>query len=307
MTRIQMIAPFLLTLTGLAGMLSLPVADAAEPTADKYLLRYQFTPGEFVRYEVVDQASVTTRKNDAKETVRNQSQVWRHYRVVSVNEAGQATLELMIDRVRMIAQFEDAPPTVFDSADPNLQPKKFSSVLQSVNRPMSRIVVDAQGDLLSAHSLLQGKTDQTDPAINFLVVFPEQAQSLGATWKQTLEVEVPVTDTLKEKVKLIRNYTLKSVEDDIATIHLATILASQIRDPAVRTRLMQQTPSGTIQFDMKTQQLIFRETKVDDQIIGAFGTGTLVETKSRRTEKLIPAAPAEDKPTDSPAKLSQTR
>ena len=303
----RLIAPFLITLSGLAGLLSVPVVDAANPGASKYLLRYHFTAGDFVHYEVLDQAAVTTRKNDVKETMRNQSQVWRHYRVVSVNEAGEATLELMIDRVRMIAQFEDAAPSIFDSSDPNLQPQKFRAVLDSVNRPMSRITVDPQGELVNVQNLLPGKAAENDPAINFLVVFPEQAQPIGATWKQALEVDVPVTEKLKEKVKLIRNYTLESVEDNIATIHLATVLASPVRDPAIRTRLLQQTPSGKILFDLQTQQLTFRELKVNDQVIGAFGAGTLVETQTRRTEKLVPAASKQQAAPQTTANLAPSR
>lgn len=271
-------------------------ADTGNDSEKTYELRYQFTPGEFVRYAVSDESVVTTRTNQVKETVKNQSEVWRHYRVVSVDEQGTAVLELMIDRVRLEAQFEDADPTIFDSADKNLQPVKFQSLLSSIGKPTHRIRVNCQGKLLSIQNLRGAPvsapagtdpSEETDQSINFLVIFPEEPISIGTLWKQTLMVEVPVTNTLKEKVRLLRNYTLKSVENDIAHVEITTVLATTIRDPAVKTRLMQQTPTGSFQFDLKSQQLLSRELKVNDQVVGAFGPNTLVETKSLRVEKRI--------------------
>ncbi len=268
--------------------------ETAETAEQKYDLRYLFTPGEFVRYEVSDESAVTTRTNQVKETVRNQSQIWRHYRVVSVDSEGSATLELMIDRVRLVAQFDDADPTIFDSADKNLQPVKFQSVLATIGKPTNRMQVNQLGELLSLQNLQGNQTAATgndskavDQALNFLVVFPEHPVAIGETWKQSLEIEVPITNKLKEKVKLLRNYTLESVDDGIAQIQLTTVLATNIRDAAVKTRLMQQTPSGMVRFNMETRQLIYRELKVDDQVVGAFGPGTMVESQSLREEKLI--------------------
>ncbi len=272
-----------------------PEAQSGE---QKYELHYQFKVGEFVHYRVSDSSSYTTQKESISETAKNQSTAWRQYRVVSVDQSGEAVLELMIDRVRLQTQFDDHPPVVFDSSDPKLQPENFKQILQTVGKPMSRIRVDRYGKLLEVHNYFGKQPKQADPTLNFLVVFPQKPLAINETWKQNLEVEVPVTKTLKEKVKLLRIYKLESVENDLATITLSTVLVSKIRDPAIKVRLMQQTPSGTIQFDIKRHLLVSRKLQTDDQIIGAFGTGTLVKARSIREETLQPgkiaqtAAPA---------------
>ncbi len=262
-------------------------------TAEKYQLNYQFKVGDFVHYRVRDSSSYTTQKDSISETAKNQSTAWRQYRVVSVDQSGEAVLELMIERVRLQAQFDDSPPIVFDSTDPELQPESFKQILQTVGKPMSRIRVDRYGNLLEVHNYFGKQPKQADPALNFLVVFPQKPIAINETWKQDLEVEVPVSKTLREKVKLRRIYQLKSVEKDLATISLSTILVTPIRDPAVKVRLMQMTPSGTIQFDMKRHLLISRKVKIDDQIVGAFGAGTLVKAVSVREEVLQPGKVAQ--------------
>ncbi|MCA8988830.1 MAG: hypothetical protein KDA78_14365, partial [Planctomycetaceae bacterium] len=126
-----------------------------------------------------------------------------------------------------------------------------------------------------------------DPALNFLVIFPDHPVQMGETWKQTLEVEVPITDKLKEKVKLLRTYRLKQIENQVAQIEVATSLVTIIRDPAVQTRIMTQTPSGVIEFDLEQGIMLSRTLDVNDQVVGAFGSGTLVHARNHRSEKLL--------------------
>ncbi len=266
--------------------ISTGMTRAEESAKTKYQLQYQFEQGHFVKYHVKDRSAYTTRKKAIAETVRNESQQWRHYRVVAINEAGEATLELMIDRARLVAQFDDSKPTIFDSADPNLQPPKMQSIMNSIGKSLCRMRVSPQGELVHVQSLNGDKSLESDPAINFLVVFPEHDVAIGEAWTQTLEVEVPVTDKLKEKVKLLRKYTLESVNGDIAHIKVYTVIATIIRDPAVQTRLMTQAPAGTIEFDIARGVMISRTLSVDDQVVGAFGAGTLVHAQNERTEKL---------------------
>lgn len=282
-----------------------PVTASETEASPSYLLRYHYEPGEFVRYEVSDHSSVTTRKGQVQETVRNQSDFWRHYRVVSVDSNGEAVLELMIDRVRLMVQFDDAPPTLFDSADPNQQPDKFKSILSSVGHPMNRMRVDARGEMLSIQNLQGGAAPTMDPALNFLLIFPEEPVTIGETWKQTIEVEVPVTARLKEKMKLLRTYRLESVENQIAKISVSTALAKPVRDPAVQTRLLQQTPSGTIEFDLESRQLVSRLLKVQETVVGAFGAETMVEARGTRSEKRVTDEPLPEKTAD--GQLSRTK
>ncbi|WP_013630340.1 DUF6263 family protein [Rubinisphaera brasiliensis] len=280
--------------------------NATDENKETYLLRYAFETGNVVHFKVTDKNKTTSRKDRIRETVSNQSDVWRHFWVVNSEETGEATLELVIDRVRLTAQFDENPPTVFDSADKTKQPDRFASILKSVGKPLNRMRVNTRGELISLQNLQGGPTaDQSDPAVNFLVVFPEEPLAIGDTWKQSLSVEVPVTNRLKQDIKLLRTYKLKSVKDGVAEIGMTTIVASPVRDPAVRTRLMLQTPSGTIRFDMKTKQIVHRETGVDEVIVGAFGAGTLVEAKSTRIEEQIDAPETETAAEEK--KLSQTR
>lgn len=266
--------------------------NQSNANTEKYHLHYQFKPGEFVHYQVSDASSYTTQKGIIKETAKNHSIAWRQYRVVSVDPAGEAVLELMIERVRLQAQFDSSPPVVFDSADPELQPDRFKYILSTVGKPMSRIRVSKRGELLNIQNLFGKQPETVDPTLNFLVVFPEKPIAIDETWNQILEVEVSVTKLLKEKVKLLRKYTLKSVKDGKAEISLSTALITTIRDPAIKVRLIQQSPSGTILFDINRHLLLSRELATEGQVIGPFGAETLVKAVSKRSEKMLPSSTA---------------
>eukprot|EP00657_Telonema_sp_P-1_P001547 TRINITY_DN14132_c0_g1_i2.p1 TRINITY_DN14132_c0_g1~~TRINITY_DN14132_c0_g1_i2.p1 ORF type:complete len:100 (-),score=7.90 TRINITY_DN14132_c0_g1_i2:96-395(-) len=78
--------------------LSAPVSVLhAEEDAATYSLRFKFTPGEFAHYTVDAQNQFSVELNEAKETTINSTKTQKHYRVVAIDESGNATLETMID------------------------------------------------------------------------------------------------------------------------------------------------------------------------------------------------------------------
>ena len=305
------LAPFVLAMLVLSDIVAFSGADAAEqpqqtPTTgqdegqdrEEYLLRYKFHPNQFVHYTVEHVSTLTSHYPAGKEVVFNETQTQKHFRVVAVDEGGNATLELMIDRVKMTARFNDSEKVVFDSQDTTKRPRQFQHVMNSIGKPTAQFKFAPDGKLLkivssiapqqdpSAQGTAQQKKAAIDASRNFLVVFPEEPIQVGDEWKDRIQVCVNVTNKLTKLVTLQRRYRFDSVKASLATISLRTSVLTPIKNPMIRVQLIQREPKGTIVFDIEQGRMVSRELKIDRVVVGAAGPKSSIRAVSLRREKL---------------------
>jgi hypothetical protein len=269
-----------------------------------YRLQYRFEPGQVVHYSASHEAMLQTTKGDVTETVRNRAESEKHLRVISVDDAGVATLELVIDRVQMSARFGDARPVEFDSRQPEDAPAAFRGVSQTVGKPLAQIRVSPSGELLSSKPLIgpelqaqvtadvpgSAARKDDDPNKNFLVVFPEKPLRVGEGWRDQYKTRVSVARNLTQEVTLLRQYELTGVKDGVATVRLTTSVITPIHDPALAAQLIQKAPGGTIQFDLERGLITHRVLTVDQTEIGMIGNDSAMHAKTRLEEKLVAGA-----------------
>ncbi len=263
----------------------------------KYALQYKFSPNQFVHTKVRFKTSMTTQHRDFIQKTSDDTATRRHFRVVSVNSKGIATLETTLDHVRMQVQFGDSEPTIFDSSEDISKAGPFRNVWKSIGKPRARFQFTRRGELLSV-ALLRGAATQrrsreqveADAKQNFLIVLPEDPVAVGDWWHDDIKIRVFLPDNkkLQKTISLRRKYSLEKVEDSIATISLKTITLTRIGAAQIEAQLIQRTPSGTILFDIEQGQIISRESRVDKVVIGALGTPqSSMRATSFRREKLV--------------------
>jgi len=278
-----------------------PSASSSRPDADAaYRLRYKFVSGQVVRLVVKHQTRMTTTKESTSVIAVNTSNTDKHFRVVSVDSQGNAVLEPVIDRVRMQARIGRTDPVKYDSASSKPVPKPFVAVQETVGKALAQLTVTPSGKLVSSKVLLSKQTAAavTARAIpttedssrrNFLVVLPSEPVRVGQTWQDKFKVRVRVTRSLSRDIQLLRKYTLKSIDQGIATIDLKTAALTPVRDAGIRAQLIQMTPAGTIRFDIDKGLIVSRRLVVDEMVIGQFGGNSSLKAKSTRTEQLVDA------------------
>ena len=277
------------------------LSAAEESTANggaTYSLQYGFQPNQFVYYDVDHQMTIHMQKDEAEETVRNRSISRKHFRVVSVDPDGAAVLEPCIDNVKMTARFNENDPIEFDSNDPRKRPPQFEHILSSIGRPTVRLRVSKIGELLDVIDLSPnadankkaGATAELEqnPDMNFLTVLPEKPLRIGESWSQTIDVPVSVTRELKQNVKVLRSYRLTGVEGTVAKIEFKAVVLTPVNDPAIRAQLIQRSPQGTIEFDMRRGLIVAKNLTVDKREIGIHGPSSLLEASTTHREVLAP-------------------
>ena len=288
-----------------------PAATASETAAAPatILLRYKHTPGQVLRYSITDETTLEVDAGGESATMNYSSRTWKHLRVKSATAGGRAVLELMIDRVQMQAT-GPAGEKRFDSREPGLPPTEFAQIVSVVGRPIADLTLTDTGRIVDLRDPGQKATKETMVSLESLerdntgpVLLPEQPVAVGERWTEQIEVPVLVGEgTLTRKVALQRAYTLVSVEQDIATIELDTIVLSPIQDPAISAQLIQRTPSGIILFDLQQGVVASRRTFLSNQVVGHEGAASRLKVVRNYVERLT----TEDESLTA-AKLSATR
>ena len=273
----------------LIGFSRLVIAD--ETTIN---LAYRFKTGDFYHYDVDDQAVMTTQYGENQSVLRQHTQILKSYRIVAVDENGGATIEPIMETVKMASQTADKPPTVYDSTKPEETPKEFEKVASAVGRPQARFHVSSNGRL-SKVTLLDKELPRNfgdlaakaDPSINPLVILPDHPVKIGDKWTEKFDSSVVVGTTLNRPITLIRSFELLKVADGLATIRSRTSLFTPMNDPEILRQLVHQMPDGTIEFDLQGGRIFNRSFKINEKVIGAFGDQSYLEAIGPMTERLV--------------------
>jgi len=274
-------------------------ATATEGKPTRYRMAYRFVPEERVSYSIQHDSRIASSANSRQEVALNNTRTVRSYRVLEVNPAGEAKLELQIDSVWMSSAFEDAegqrsPAVVFDSTQPpgDNPPPQFAVVRENVGRPQAIVTVDAQGRMLSGRRLnvREGEVAEGDPRQrmeSFLLTLPNAEIAVGETWKDPMDVPVRAETKLMVKVRLLTTYKLDKVEGDEAHVSYRTVVLTPLDDPRIAAQLMQREMSGQFVFDLASGRVVSREAKLDRNVVGAFGAQSSVHATAEYTEKLV--------------------
>jgi hypothetical protein len=273
---------------------------AAPVPAKLYRLRYKFRPNELVYYDVQHRSKRTIKSVGLVDVTTTEIWARKHFRVISVDREGAGLLELIIDHVKMRVDFgKNAPLVEFDSRSKDKTPRQFQRVKASIGMPRVRMRLAANGELIQVTLLNRAsqpargqlkyapQTDANDPSHNFLVVFPQESIAVGHSWSDRMTVDVRTGKTLVRPITLLRKHSLTSVKGNLATISISTRILSPIRDPKIRTQLIQRTPKVTVVFDLDRGVIVEKTMTINKRQIGGITENSSMHVVSKRTERLV--------------------
>ena len=283
-------------------------ATQAIPVEQTVQLKYKFQPGQFVNFEVSDHVRYVMQQAGKPFETFQRNESSKHFRVVSVDEDGSALLEPILDRINMSAgsreadeagKLHDQTRVKFNSATDKVAPPEFQRHKETVGKAMARFQFTMHGELLSVQVIATDVPKPStsaaalaSPKMNFLVPLPTEPIPVGHRWKQKFDEPINVGQGLKQQIPMLRQYELMSVTDGIATIKFRTSILALLNDPKIQGQLAQQTPSGTIEFDIERGLIRTRKSITNETVVNALGPKTLLQVAGESTEKLTPNADA---------------
>jgi len=270
-------------------------------------LAYKFQAGDFLHYAGSSRVHYVTQlgdqyKNEAgplplEERTFNSLQsneTEAHLRIVTVDEKGVALVEPVMDRTRMTAQLHGKPQVVFDSDSKTPPPAEFQAVREAVGRTVARFHVAPTGKLLkavivdsTAPQSLRESAEKLEPRFPYLSLLPQHPVSVGDKWREEYSTVI-LNEGLKQPFPIRRIYELTAVQDGIATISFKTLFLAPVHEPEIEKQIIQQTPTGTISFDIARGVVVSYTSKIERTTINAFGPQSLLRVVGQSTEKLVP-------------------
>lgn len=288
--------PFRAIVCGLVlfGVNSLAGSGAAR-AAEKHTLRYQFKTGEKVYWEVAHRARIRSTAGGSTQVVETSSDSLKVWKVENIDDKGQITLVHQVDRVLMRHKFAGRAETVVEIPSPSGKspPVGYEQMADDVGVPLTRVVMDARGAVVSREDLRKkkrpGATAQDSP---ITMLLPPSAVAVGESWSQETSVTAPRRDGTFKRVKLEQRFTLKEVKDGIAAIALESIILTPVHEPEVQAHLAQSKTKGTIKFDLQAGRVIEQDLGLDEEVIGyPLGEASSMHYVIRFTEKYLREPP----------------
>lgn len=121
------------------------------------------------------------------------------------------------------------------------------------------------------------------------MLLPESATAIGGTWKEEFQVQVRGGENLQLPVQILRTYRLESVENGIARVTFRSSVQTPLRGTVIRSQLIQATPSGSFLLDISRGQMVRREFRWNETVIGALGPESILSSHGTQTDELLRA------------------
>ena len=270
---------------------SATTAEAKPVTTVK--LAYKFQPGQFVHYSGVSRVQYISELQAEKYSSLQTNETQTHFRVVTVDEQGLALVEPVVDSTRMIAKLHDKPPVEYNSASKEEPLAEFRGIHEAIGRPVARFQVAPDGKLVKAIVIdpdapkaLRDAAERLDTRFPYLSPLPATPVSVGDKWKEEYSITI-LKDGLKQPIPIRRIFELVAVADGIARIKFRTVVQTPLHEAELQKQVIQQTPVGTIEFDIERGLLRSYTSTINNTVINALGPQSLLNVTGESTEKLV--------------------
>ena len=264
--------------------------DGATESEDRFELKYRFTPGEIIRYEVVHQASIETTISGSSQTADTVSKSVKRWMVQDLESDGNAAFEHSVESIDMQHTISGRQSVSYNSQTDETPPAEYEDAARAVGIPLAVVTVDQQGNVLKR--LQKHAQHGGDSNSQILYPLPAEAVPVGHVWTVPLDIEVILEGGGTKKIKARQRMELTSVSSDIATIALETQILDVLNNPKIEAQVVQRLSKGTIQFDIEAGRIVGQDLRLDERVLAFSGPGSGMHLKSRFTEKLLAEEPA---------------
>jgi len=277
---------FFICLIGLltySGMLN--AQDEPQVDEQPQLLRYKFSPGETISAEVSHRAITETTINGTTQHIETATDSIKSWKITNVDQDGLATLEHLVDHVKMMTRTSGVESVRWDSDSQEAPPEGYEGVQLGLGKPLSELTIDSCGRIMNRKNFFPTPPSNTGDLM--VVPLPDTPVTTGTTWTvpDTIIIELP--GGARKSVRTRLRYQVTKLEDDRASIKVDTTVLTPIHDTQTESRLLERIWSGQIIFDIDRGCVIERSVRVDRRVVGFHGPASSIRYKASREEQLI--------------------
>jgi hypothetical protein len=270
-----------------------PAGRAAADNEPTYRLRYQFTPGETLRWDVTHRSNVRTTVTGTTQRAESISESVKVWEVEDVDEDGNARFVYSVEDVTMLQRLTGRDEVRYDSNKDDDPPPGFAQVAESVDRPLSVVTLSPRGEVIERErkhkaSAVPDEQQQGD----ITIPLPEKAVPIGHTWSRPHTINVNLETGGVKEINTRQSFTLEDVKTGVATIRVRTTVLTPVTDPAIEAQLTQCAAEGRVRFDIDAGRVLSQRMDTDKHVVGFRGDASSLHYVTRFTERLVDQEPA---------------
>lgn len=272
-----------------AGLLTcngnLPAQDSTSANKTSQILRYKFSTGETISADVSHRAITETTINGTTQHVETATDSIKSWKIIDVDQDGSATLEHLVDHVKMMTRTSGKETVRWDSDSPETPPEGYGGVQVGLGKPLSELTIDSCGRIIKRKNFFPSPPSNTGDLM--VVPLPDSPVTVGTTWTvpDTVVVELPGGNRKSVRTRL--RYQISKLDDDFAIIKVDTTVLTPIHDSQTESRLLERIWSGQITFDIVRGCVLERSVSVDRRVVGFHGPASSIRYKASRKEQLV--------------------
>jgi hypothetical protein len=272
-----------------------PPLEVKSDTNGKYLLRYNFSKGETIRWEVIHRAKFITTVQGNTQTAETTTKSVKAWKITETQPGGEATLLHEVESIDMRQKLTGRQETRYDSRTDKEVPPIFAEAAKQVGIPLTEVTIDNRGNVLKRVDRIKRPDGALTSTIT--IVLPEKPLAVGESWTVPFNMTVTVEGT-PQVLKARHKMTLESVDANLAVLKNETQILSPVRDPAVEAQIVQAEQSGTLKFDLRTGRIIDQTSTLDKEVFGFQGPESKLRYQAEFSESLADEATAgQNRPT----------
>ena len=259
---------------------------AAEPP------RFRFTKGETLAYRLIQTTNVTETVPDEKTnkpvetTVATKADLVRHWKVVDVDAAGIATVEMSIVSMRWERK-AGTEEDEFDSSKPDDLNK--SEMAKHVGPVLAVLRIDPQGKVVEVKESKVGPATRFSTELPFKLVLPDAELKVGESWERAYTIQLDPPFGTGEKYPTVQKYTCQEPKGGFLTVALSTHVKELPAQAADQIPLLPLTQEGVLFFHAATGRYYGARCKVERDLKNHQGEGSSYKFVSTYTEDFVPA------------------
>jgi hypothetical protein len=260
-----------------------PPIEAKADDNGKYLLRYNFSRGETIRWNVTHRAKFITTVQGTTQTAETTTKSVKAWEIVETQPGGEATLVHMVESIDMRQKLTGRQETRYDSRVDKEVPPIFADAAKQVGVKLAEVTIDNRGNVLKRVDRIKRPDGALTSTIT--IVLPDKPLAVGESWTVPFNMTVTV-EGVAQVLKARHKMTLESVEQNLAVLKNETQILSPVRDPAVEAQIVQAEQSGTVKFDLRTGRIVDQASALDKEVFGFQGPESKLQYQAEFTESL---------------------
>lgn len=259
-------------------------AANAAAAQQQYELKYRFTKGATLRWQVEHTATTKTHMAKDTEEMSSRSQSVRAWKVLNVDAKGNMVFEHSIESLNAWEKVGDTDPIAYNSQTDKTPPPYYEATAEKLGRPLATLTVAPTGQIVNRQSDLETADFGMGEV---LIPMPDKPIAIGHKWSvpKQFQAENEDGEVIQYAARVV--YELQKVVDGQAYLTFKTEVLTPLDSEKARSQMLSKLSKGVAVFDLEKGLITQRTIEWNEKVQGFEGDDSLLQYIAKLNEKFL--------------------